>query len=503
MRPVPLFSEPELVDILANYNPLDPNGKATDTDYLSHHLGGATAIVAQNKEKLNQHAEAASRCSEVSSVVTKLSTAGTADQLEKENLFERGECYDSILYVKSRLGWMQRSPDFQRLTAHLNSEGTLIAKTKWVPDSDRLSLEDISLIGKPTFKLPSVYLRYTKEQASLADFRSTSSQRESATVSTDGGAVATGGVGDRFTSQFAFEESITEYSPGWSWHSKLQEFVAEKVSAVDGETINLCCGTSSLGDVRVDKIESVETADGTVETAATRLADARDLPFNNDRFGMAIMDPPWKVSLRDRIDLLSEAVRVVEQGGSVLHNAWWTPWHPYCYIDGLYPTIANVLDSSINGPGGLSFLTELDVRGPPNIDSEMVFTLSEWAELVGEDNLRNAIPNHHPPWESPGCDPRIMSNKLPTPCTMCGSEGFSIRWVRDKPIYDCVSCSYPNSGVELINRGKWLASLTDQERRELSASDVPIGQVVRVSDEQRIVQPSPPWIKQNRCRECD
>lgn len=324
-RPVPLFSEPTLLNILDPHALTDEWG--IHGDYLSENLSGEVFIIARDPERLERLGEFAADVDAVDAVETQLNDTGVSQQIANHDLgIREGRTFDTVVYTKEVTSWFGRSKDFQRLTPHLAQGGTMLAKSKWAPDSNRVRLEEIAVAGAFSFAFPEVYLRFTKVntqktlQAAVADGGTTT---ERATSSSSGSAGFAGrGLADQtksFRSQFPEDARATEFSPGWSWHSRLTEHVEEAVADLDGEVANLCCGSSKLGDVRVDKLESWEDADGeTHQTGATHQEDATDLPFEDDRFAAVVTDPPWKVDPETRVRLFSEAVRVTKPGGVVI-----------------------------------------------------------------------------------------------------------------------------------------------------------------------------------------
>lgn len=72
------------------------------------------------------------------------------------------------------------------------------------------------------------------------------------------------------------------YKANWS-HTETSEDLLRRLTA-DGITLNVCCGQSMVGDVRVDIAEN---------TSRTEYGDMFDLPFGRLSFYNVICDPPY------------------------------------------------------------------------------------------------------------------------------------------------------------------------------------------------------------------
>jgi len=100
----------------------------------------------------------------------------------------------------------------------------------------------------------------------------------------------------------------------WVWEKEVEDFIARRMK---GYSLNVPCGESKLGDVRVD----LEPRDPKV-----RIADMKNLPFDTNTFDTVLSDPPWKIGFYDRFRQFFELVRVAKVGGQIILNA---PWVPY------------------------------------------------------------------------------------------------------------------------------------------------------------------------------
>ena len=97
------------------------------------------------------------------------------------------------------------------------------------------------------------------------------------------------------------------------WEKEVTDFFAERL---EGYSLNVCCGLSELGDVRVD----MDPKDFGVAKA-----DMKDLSFDSNIFDTVFSDPPWKIGFYDRFRPFFEMVRVAKVGGLIMLNAYWIP----------------------------------------------------------------------------------------------------------------------------------------------------------------------------------
>lgn len=104
-----------------------------------------------------------------------------------------------------------------------------------------------------------------------------------------------------------------EYREAWRWPREVREWVLPRLH---GETLNVCCGGSPIGDVRVD-------ADPAHDPDV--VADMASLPFPDNSFDSAVSDPPWKLNWFKRQTPFFELVRVVRPGGTIVYNCPWRP----------------------------------------------------------------------------------------------------------------------------------------------------------------------------------
>lgn len=106
----------------------------------------------------------------------------------------------------------------------------------------------------------------------------------------------------------------------WVWESELEELIKQKMN---GYTLNVPCGTSKLGNVRVD-LDPQHNPD--------YIADMRKLPFENNTFDTVISDPPWNLGYFQRFKPFYECIRVCKVDGIIIYNARWIPETRICQL---------------------------------------------------------------------------------------------------------------------------------------------------------------------------
>ena len=110
----------------------------------------------------------------------------------------------------------------------------------------------------------------------------------------------------RHPAKLAFKKSMT-------WEEDVSAFIA---SRLQGYSLNIPCGSSKLGSVRLD-------IDPTV--SPDKVADMNKLPFPDCVFDSGVQDPPWKLNFYQRMRPFFELIRVVKVAGTIIYNAPWIP----------------------------------------------------------------------------------------------------------------------------------------------------------------------------------
>ena len=103
------------------------------------------------------------------------------------------------------------------------------------------------------------------------------------------------------------------------WHDEIEEFLK---TLLLGRSIHVCCGKSTLGDVRLDLNEP--NADIHCDASNMRC----EVP--DDSFDTALCDPPYNGSFQWNHDLLCELSRVASR--RIIFQHWFIP----ATGDGLY-----------------------------------------------------------------------------------------------------------------------------------------------------------------------
>jgi hypothetical protein len=105
-----------------------------------------------------------------------------------------------------------------------------------------------------------------------------------------------------------------EFRQAFRWEGSIEDFVRDKAS---GWTLNMPCGESVIGDVRVD-IEQ--------KPNVTHLFDiGNKVPFPCETFDTVISDPPWNIPHFERMKWFFECVYMCKVGGMIIYNATWIP----------------------------------------------------------------------------------------------------------------------------------------------------------------------------------
>jgi 16S rRNA G966 N2-methylase RsmD len=120
--------------------------------------------------------------------------------------------------------------------------------------------------------------------------------------------------------QAAFDKWLSEQKELTGLQDYGKWIFSEHESASDTHTCYVCCGKSTIGNVRVDLFD--ETAD--------IKADAAKLPFPDDSFDTVLCDPPYNGKLQWNHDLLSELSRVAKK--RIVFQHWFMPGN----MNGLY-----------------------------------------------------------------------------------------------------------------------------------------------------------------------
>jgi hypothetical protein len=109
------------------------------------------------------------------------------------------------------------------------------------------------------------------------------------------------------------------FRPAFMWEEEIEEFVKKKIK---GYSLNVPCGKSKLGDVRIDLDPELS-----MRGAYDFFKD--DLDFPDNTFDTIISDPPWKIGHYFRPKLFFKLVEKCKVGGIIIYNATWIPTSKY------------------------------------------------------------------------------------------------------------------------------------------------------------------------------
>lgn len=106
-----------------------------------------------------------------------------------------------------------------------------------------------------------------------------------------------------------------QFRPAFRWEQEVEDFVKDRIK---GYTLNVPCGHSKLGDVRLDLDPNLS-----MRGAYDFFKD--ELKYPKNTFDTVISDPPWKVGHYFRPKLFFSLVDVCKVGGTIIYNATWIP----------------------------------------------------------------------------------------------------------------------------------------------------------------------------------
>jgi len=121
------------------------------------------------------------------------------------------------------------------------------------------------------------------------------------------------------TKQLLFREAFL-------WEKEIEDFVKERIK---GYSLNVPCGKSSLGDIRLDIDHNLS-----MRGAFDFFKDELNYPDNT--FDTIISDPPWKIGHYFRPKLFFKLVEKCKIGGQIIYNATWIPTSKYVKLKELW-----------------------------------------------------------------------------------------------------------------------------------------------------------------------
>lgn len=117
-----------------------------------------------------------------------------------------------------------------------------------------------------------------------------------------------------------------QFRPAFTWEDEIEDFVKERMK---GYTLNVPCGTSKLGDIRLDVDPRMS-----MREAYDFFKDR--IPYPKNTFDTVISDPPWKIGHYFRPKLFFSLVDVCKVGGTIIYNATWIPTSKYVKLKETY-----------------------------------------------------------------------------------------------------------------------------------------------------------------------
>jgi hypothetical protein len=111
-----------------------------------------------------------------------------------------------------------------------------------------------------------------------------------------------------FVRQLLFREAFL-------WEKEVEDFIKTRIK---GYSLNVPCGKSQLGDIRLD-VDPNLSMRGAYDFFKDKI------PFEKNTFDTVISDPPWHVGHYLRPKLFFTLVDVCKVGGQIIYNATWIP----------------------------------------------------------------------------------------------------------------------------------------------------------------------------------
>lgn len=122
-------------------------------------------------------------------------------------------------------------------------------------------------------------------------------------------------------------DKVTKFQDCWEWPDEVTEFFEEKIDENGGYSLKICAGNNPIGDENIDLDPQQKNVS---------MEDMRRLPYENNKFDIVVMDPPWGISYYRRFRPFFEAVRVTKPKGVIYSNATWVPESSNTELEALY-----------------------------------------------------------------------------------------------------------------------------------------------------------------------
>jgi len=120
----------------------------------------------------------------------------------------------------------------------------------------------------------------------------------------------------QFTTLIIKMKNEYNFKQAWVWPDTVTKFFRKNIK---GYSCHVFCGSSKLGDVRIDIV-------GVPKTQATHTVDIlQGLPFEDETFDVVFGDPPWHIAKHLRSKIMYEMRRICKINGLIILNANWNP----------------------------------------------------------------------------------------------------------------------------------------------------------------------------------
>ena len=113
------------------------------------------------------------------------------------------------------------------------------------------------------------------------------------------------------------KRALLKYRAVYQFPEETHEFIKKNII---GFSLHVCCGSSNLGDIRLDIEKQLEQ-----KTEGFVKGDMFNLPFRPGLFDTVICDPVWNMPYHVRHKLIFGLRDMVKFGGRLIFNSLWIP----------------------------------------------------------------------------------------------------------------------------------------------------------------------------------
>ena len=118
--------------------------------------------------------------------------------------------------------------------------------------------------------------------------------------------------------------------PNWKWTDDIEAEILRELNGIRGRVVHICSATSGIGDVRLDRWESMTYKDDRKIWGQPNVkGDFCYLPFKSGIAGATICDPPYSPTRQGKYfpGLIEELVRITVPGGKIIFLCPWVLQH--------------------------------------------------------------------------------------------------------------------------------------------------------------------------------